>query len=41
MVGQDHKVYWQRFSDGLTGWGDTYDNGPSRPLFNARCIRKF
>lgn len=41
MVGQDFKVYWQRFSDGLTGWGDTSNNGPSRPLFNARCIRKF
>ena len=41
MVGQDHKVYWQKFGDGQTGWGDTEDNGPSRPLFNARCIRKY
>ena len=41
MVGQDHKVYWQRFGDGQTGWGDTQDNGPNRPLFSVRCIRKF
>ena len=30
--------YW---SDGLTGWTDIYDNGPSRGLHNARCVRKF
>ncbi len=41
MQGQDHKVYWQMFSDGQTGWGDTSNNGPSRPLFSVRCIRKF
>jgi hypothetical protein len=41
MTGQDHKLYWQQFGNGQTGWADTEDNGPSRPLFNARCIRKF
>lgn len=41
MQGQDHKVYWQMFSTGQTGWGDTYDKGPSRPLFSVRCVRKF
>lgn len=41
MQGQDHKVYWRRFGDGQTGWSDTYDKGPNRPLFAVRAIRKF
>jgi hypothetical protein len=41
MTGQDHKIYWQRFGDGQTGWADTEDRGPNRALFNARCIRKY
>jgi hypothetical protein len=35
------KVYWRQFSNGQTGWSDTSDSGPNRPLFNARAIRKF
>ena len=38
---QQAKVYWRTFSDGQTGWSDTSDSGPSRPLFNALAIRKF
>lgn len=38
---QQAKVYWRQFSNGQTGWSDTTDNGPNRPLFNARAIRKF
>lgn len=41
MQGQDHKLYWRRWSDGLTGWSDIYVDGPNRSLHNARCIRKF
>ena len=38
---QQAKVYWRTFNNGGTGWSDTSDNGPNRPLFNARAIRKF
>ena len=38
---QQAKVYWRTFNNGGTGWSDTSDDGPNRPLFNARAIRKF
>ena len=38
---QQMKVYWQMFSSGQTGWSDTSDDGPNRPIFNVRCIRKY
>jgi hypothetical protein len=41
MFQQDNKVYWVRWSDQFSGWTDTEDRGPSRGLFNARCVRKF
>lgn len=41
MQGQSHKLYWQRFGDGMTGWSDIENRGPNRSLHNARCIRKF
>lgn len=41
MFQQDNKVYWVRWSDQFSGWTDVNDNGPSRGLFNTRCVRKF
>ena len=41
MFQQDHKVHWVRWSDQFSGWTDTENNGPSRGLFSARCVRKF
>jgi hypothetical protein len=35
------KAYFTRFETGATAWANTFDDGPSRPLFYARAIRKY
>ena len=39
--GQDYKAMARRWATGETYSWDTNDNGPSRALFQGRCVRKF